>query len=61
VLLTGMETDLRLVKKARRAAIGTSAAGIIVPFACGFALGEGTAPPLYIYAARAGDAGASAS
>ena len=40
LLLTGMETDLRLVKKARRAAISTSAAGIVVPFACGFALGE---------------------
>jgi len=40
LLLTGMETDLRLVKKARRAAISTSAAGIILPFACGFALGE---------------------
>ena len=40
LLLTGMETDLRLVKKARRAAISTSAAGIMVPFACGFALGE---------------------
>jgi len=40
LLLTGMETDLGLVKKARRAAITTSAAGIIVPFACGFALGE---------------------
>jgi Kef-type K+ transport system membrane component KefB/nucleotide-binding universal stress UspA family protein len=40
LLLTGMETDLRLVKKARRAAICTSVAGILVPFACGFALGE---------------------
>ena len=40
LLLTGMETDLRLVKKARRAAISTSSAGIILPFACGFALGE---------------------
>ena len=40
LLLTGMETDLKLVKKARRAAISTSAAGIMVPFACGFALGE---------------------
>ena len=40
LLLTGMETDLKLVKKARRAAISTSAAGIVVPFACGFALGE---------------------
>ena len=40
LLLTGMETDLRLVKQARRAAISTSAAGIVAPFPCGFALGE---------------------
>ena len=40
LLLTGMEIDLRLVKRARRAAISTAAAGIVVPFACGFALGE---------------------
>jgi K+:H+ antiporter len=40
LLLTGMETDLRLVKKARRAAISASAAGIVLPFACGFVLGE---------------------
>jgi Kef-type K+ transport system membrane component KefB/nucleotide-binding universal stress UspA family protein len=40
LLLTGMETDLRLVKQARRAAASTSFAGIVVPFACGFALGE---------------------
>jgi len=40
LLLTGMETDLRLVRQARRAAISTSVAGILVPFACGFALGE---------------------
>jgi len=40
LLLTGMETDLRLVKQAGRAAMSTSVAGIVVPFACGFALGE---------------------
>ena len=40
LLLTGMETDLGLVRQARRAAISTSVAGILVPFACGFALGE---------------------
>ncbi|MFI5015669.1 MAG: cation:proton antiporter [Hyphomicrobiales bacterium] len=40
LLLTGMETDLGLVKRARRAAISASLAGIAVPFACGFALGE---------------------
>jgi Kef-type K+ transport system membrane component KefB/nucleotide-binding universal stress UspA family protein len=40
LLLTGMETDLGLVKKVRRAAFSVSLAGIAVPFACGFALGE---------------------
>src|SRR6516225_6921665 len=40
LLLTGMETDLRLVKQVRRAAMSTSIAGVVVPFACGFALGE---------------------
>jgi Kef-type K+ transport system membrane component KefB/nucleotide-binding universal stress UspA family protein len=40
LLLTGMEIDLRLVKKARRAAISASAAGIVLPFASGIALGE---------------------
>lgn len=40
LLLTGMETDLRLVRKARRAAASVSAAGILVPFAGGFALGQ---------------------
>ena len=39
LLLTGMETDLRLVRRVGRAAISVSGAGIIVPFACGFALG----------------------
>ncbi|MGY8665295.1 cation:proton antiporter [Bradyrhizobium sp. UFLA05-109] len=40
LLLTGMETDLKLVRKIGKAAIVISIAGIIVPFACGFALGE---------------------
>lgn len=40
LLLTGMETDLGLVRKVRRAAFSVSVAGIAVPFACGFALGE---------------------
>ena len=40
LLLTGMETDLSLVRKARRAAFSVSVAGIALPFACGFALGE---------------------
>jgi Kef-type K+ transport system membrane component KefB/nucleotide-binding universal stress UspA family protein len=40
LLLTGMETDLALVRKVRRAAFSVSITGIAVPFACGFALGE---------------------
>ena len=40
LLLTGMETDLKLVRKVGKAAIAISIAGILVPFACGFALGE---------------------
>ncbi|WFU74435.1 cation:proton antiporter [Bradyrhizobium sp. CB2312] len=40
LLLTGMETDLKLVRKVGSAAIAISIAGILVPFACGFALGE---------------------
>ncbi|MGY3444932.1 MULTISPECIES: cation:proton antiporter domain-containing protein [unclassified Bradyrhizobium] len=40
LLLTGMETDLKLVRKVGRAAMTISIAGIAVPFACGFALGE---------------------
>jgi Kef-type K+ transport system membrane component KefB len=40
LLLTGMETDLKLVKRVGHAAVSTSAAGIIVPFVCGFVLGQ---------------------
>jgi Kef-type K+ transport system membrane component KefB len=40
LLLTGMETDLSVVKKAGRAALSVSIAGISVPFLCGVLLGE---------------------
>jgi Kef-type K+ transport system membrane component KefB/nucleotide-binding universal stress UspA family protein len=40
LLLTGMETDLALVRRVGRAAITVAIAGIALPFACGFALGE---------------------
>jgi Kef-type K+ transport system membrane component KefB/nucleotide-binding universal stress UspA family protein len=40
LLLTGMETDLKLVRQTGRASIYASLTGIIVPFACGVALGE---------------------
>lgn len=40
LLLTGMETDLDLVKKARRAAVSVSVAGLVLPFACGVTLGQ---------------------
>ena len=40
LLVTGMETDLGLVRRVRRAAISVSLTGIALPFLCGFALGE---------------------
>ena len=40
LLLTGMETDLALVRKVRRSALLIALSGIAVPFVCGFALGE---------------------
>jgi Kef-type K+ transport system membrane component KefB len=40
LLLTGMETDLGLVRKVGKAAIAISITGIFIPFICGFALGE---------------------
>lgn len=40
LLLTGMEIDLKLVRKVGRPAVTISIFGIVLPFACGFALGE---------------------
>ena len=40
LLLTGMETDLQLVRRVGRAAITAAVAGVALPFVCGFALGE---------------------
>jgi Kef-type K+ transport system membrane component KefB len=40
LLLTGMETDLSVVGKLRRAALSVSLTGIAIPFLCGFVLGE---------------------
>ena len=40
LLLTGMETDLKLVRKVGKAAITSSIAGIVVPFICGFSIGQ---------------------
>jgi Kef-type K+ transport system membrane component KefB/nucleotide-binding universal stress UspA family protein len=40
LLLTGMETDLKLVKKAKAAAMAVSITGVAVPFAGGFLLGQ---------------------
>jgi Kef-type K+ transport system membrane component KefB/nucleotide-binding universal stress UspA family protein len=39
LLLAGMETDLALVRRVRRAAISASTCGIVLPFAAGFLLG----------------------
>ena len=40
LLLTGMETDLKLVGKVGKAALSISLTGVAVPFMCGFALGQ---------------------
>ncbi|MER9201400.1 cation:proton antiporter [Mesorhizobium sp. M0933] len=40
LLLTGMETDLRLVRRVGAACFCISATGIVVPFICGFALAQ---------------------
>ncbi len=40
LLLAGMETDLSLVRKVKRAAASVSLAGIAFPFAAGFLLGQ---------------------
>jgi K+:H+ antiporter len=40
LLLTGMETDLKLVRQTGWASFAVSLAGIVIPFGCGVALGE---------------------
>jgi Kef-type K+ transport system membrane component KefB/nucleotide-binding universal stress UspA family protein len=40
LLLTGMETDLKLVRTIGKAALSISLTGVAVPFLCGFALGQ---------------------
>ncbi len=40
LLLTGLETDLALVRKVRMPALLVALSGVAIPFACGFALGE---------------------
>jgi Kef-type K+ transport system membrane component KefB/nucleotide-binding universal stress UspA family protein len=40
LLLTGMETDLKLVRRVGKAALSISLTGVAIPFICGFALGE---------------------
>ena len=40
LLLTGMETDLPLVRRVGRTAVVVAIAGVVVPFACGIWLGE---------------------
>ena len=40
LLLTGMETNLSVIRGCRRTAFSVSIAGIAIPFACGVAMGE---------------------
>jgi Kef-type K+ transport system membrane component KefB/nucleotide-binding universal stress UspA family protein len=46
LLLTGMETDLKLARKVGAPAVTVAAAGVTVPFLCGFALGWFLPPSL---------------
>jgi Kef-type K+ transport system membrane component KefB/nucleotide-binding universal stress UspA family protein len=39
LLITGMDTDLKLVRQTGRASVFASLMGIIIPFGCGFGLG----------------------
>jgi Kef-type K+ transport system membrane component KefB/nucleotide-binding universal stress UspA family protein len=40
LLLTGMETDLSVIRRSRRTALSVSIAGIAIPFACGILVGQ---------------------
>ncbi|SDR63475.1 transporter, CPA2 family [Rhizobiales bacterium GAS113] len=40
LLLTGMDTDIKLIRKIGRAAVSVSLMGIAIPFICGVALGQ---------------------
>src|SRR6185312_10364754 len=40
LLLTGMETDLSVIRRSRRTAFSVSIAGIAIPFACGILVGH---------------------
>jgi Kef-type K+ transport system membrane component KefB/nucleotide-binding universal stress UspA family protein len=40
LLLTGMETDLKLVRRVGAACFAISATGVVVPFVCGFVLAQ---------------------
>ena len=40
LLLTGMETDLSVIRRSRRTAFSVSIAGIAIPFACGIGVGH---------------------
>ncbi|HVW69076.1 MAG TPA: cation:proton antiporter [Steroidobacteraceae bacterium] len=44
LLLTGMETDLSVIRRSRRAAVSVSMTGIAIPFACGLLAGEWLPP-----------------
>src|SRR5437667_11635305 len=40
LLLTGMETDLKLVRTVGKASLSISVTGVAIPFICGFVLGQ---------------------
>ncbi|HEX2572060.1 MAG TPA: cation:proton antiporter [Polyangia bacterium] len=52
LLLTGLETDVRLLRHLGRAALATALFGLLVPFASGFAFGEWVVPARFLLGSR---------
>lgn len=48
LLLTGLETDVRLLRNLGRAALIASVSGMVLPFALGFVLGQWLVPDQYL-------------
>lgn len=52
LLLTGLETDVRLLRHLGRAALSTALFGLLMPFAAGFAFGEWVVPVRFLLGSR---------
>lgn len=52
LLITGLETDVRLLRHLGRAALSTALFGLLVPFTAGFAFGEWVVPARFLLGSR---------